>query len=215
MVPAAAWSRSQYAYGMGLKNLIAIAVFLTLLLLGGVVYFRIQAGKEAIPLQPASQRRLVEDLEFENADASRFLLSRFKTKPVVVDVWASWCAPCLRNIPQLVQLKKQYGDQIEILGLNIDSDGWPAVERFRRQFPAVNFPLVRVQPEPIIVQTIVTIPSLGPISVLPSAFLIDAEGRLAGKYVGLDQMGQLHADLEELVGKVGESKESGRQGGVK
>ena len=170
---------------MGLKSLASVFALVVFLLIGGFAYFRIQAGKEAISLQPVSKRQPVADLEFQNADGSRFQLADLKGKPVVVDVWASWCGPCLENLPQLDRLKQNYRDQIEILGLNVDTGGWETVERFQLRFPEVSFPYVRVHPEPLIVSTLVTIPALGPVSVLPSAFLIDAEGRLAGKYVGL------------------------------
>ena len=43
-------------------------------------------------------------------------------KPVLVDFWATWCKPCVRSIPKLVELYEEFSDQgVEIIGINVDS----------------------------------------------------------------------------------------------
>src|SRR5215471_20919749 len=46
-------------------------------------------------------------------------------KVVVVDVWATWCGPCIRSMPNVIALRNKYKDRpVEIIGLNVDKDGW-------------------------------------------------------------------------------------------
>jgi peroxiredoxin len=49
-------------------------------------------------------------------------LSQLRGKPVLLNFWASWCAPCVEEMPSLVQLQKQMGDKVTVLAVSIDSD---------------------------------------------------------------------------------------------
>jgi len=46
----------------------------------------------------------------------------------VVEMWATWCAPCIQNIPRLTALQKQYKDQVRVIGVNIWEDSHPVKE---------------------------------------------------------------------------------------
>jgi len=50
-------------------------------------------------------------------------LSQFRGKPVVLNFWATWCPPCVQEIPSMVQLQKQLGDKVVILAVSTDVDG--------------------------------------------------------------------------------------------
>jgi thiol-disulfide isomerase/thioredoxin len=61
--------------------------------------------------------------DFTITDAGRSVsLSQFRGKPVLLNFWASWCAPCVEEMPSLVQLQKQIGDKATVLAVNVDSD---------------------------------------------------------------------------------------------
>jgi thiol-disulfide isomerase/thioredoxin len=60
---------------------------------------------------------------FTVTDAERTVsLNQFRGKPVLLNFWASWCAPCVEEMPSLVQLQKQMGSKIVVLAVNLDSD---------------------------------------------------------------------------------------------
>ena len=63
-------------------------------------------------------------------------------RPVVVEFWATWCAPCQKTFPHLVELKKKHGDAIEVLGLTVEDpeDDRDRVHAFVERH-AVNFPV--------------------------------------------------------------------------
>ncbi|MDY6037267.1 MAG: TlpA disulfide reductase family protein, partial [Paludibacteraceae bacterium] len=70
------------------------------------------------------------DFEMDDLDGNRVRLSDFVGKGtyVVVDFWASWCAPCRRSMPALKALYEQYNSKIDIVGVSFDKDGdaWEA-----------------------------------------------------------------------------------------
>lgn len=60
---------------------------------------------------------------FTVTDAQRNVtLDQFRGKPVLLNFWASWCAPCVEEMPSLVQLQKQMGNKVTVLAVNVDSD---------------------------------------------------------------------------------------------
>lgn len=79
----------------------------------------------AIAKGKAAPQFTVVDLE-----GKKHSLKDFLGKPVYIDVWASWCGPCKREIPHLVKLKKEYkGKSIEIVTISVDdnSENWKAM----------------------------------------------------------------------------------------
>ncbi len=169
-----------------------------LLAVGAWFYLQVRAGREAVDFQSDEQRRTVQDLPLDTPQGE-LALDDFRGKLVLIDVWASWCAPCLKAVPHLIELQKQYEGDLVVIGLNVDTDGWSAVERFRRHFPDINYLIARPSPEPLIVGTIVDLTPLGKVSVLPTAFLLDREGGLVAKYVGEPETRQAPADIERLL----------------
>ena len=64
---------------------------------------------------------LAPDFELETLSGERFRLSDMRGHPVVVNLWASWCGPCRREVPALIRLQQRYRDQgLIILGVNIE-----------------------------------------------------------------------------------------------
>ncbi len=78
------------------------------------------------------------EITMSRADGSSFSLSSLKGKLVLIDFWATWCAPCVGEQPQLKTLYETYSDQVkankfEILGVSLDKnkDSWQkAIDRF-------------------------------------------------------------------------------------
>lgn len=61
--------------------------------------------------------------DFTVTDSDRTVtLSQFRGKPVLLNFWASWCQPCVAEMPSLVQLQQQMGDKVTILAVDVDSD---------------------------------------------------------------------------------------------
>lgn len=60
-------------------------------------------------------------------------LAALRGRPVVIDFWATWCAPCERQVPVLNEFHAKYGDRIPVLGIAVDADGAAVVADFVKQ----------------------------------------------------------------------------------
>lgn len=99
-------------------------------------------------------------------------LDQYRGKVVLINFWASWCAPCVEEIPSLLALHRQI-PQLAILGISIDGNQ-QAYDRFLTQY-AVSFPTVR-DPSQAVMHRYGTVQ-------IPESYLIDRTGHIARKYV--------------------------------
>ncbi|HUJ08494.1 MAG TPA: TlpA disulfide reductase family protein [Verrucomicrobiae bacterium] len=103
-------------------------------------------------------------------------LSHFKGKVVVLDFWATWCGPCRKEIPNFIQLQRQYADKgFTMLGIALDEEGAAVVKPFVQQF-GINYPVVLGNSQ---VAT-----AYGGIQAVPTAFLIGPDGRILKTFIG-------------------------------
>jgi len=65
--------------------------------------------------------QVLDDFEFSTIDGDRFKTKDLIGKPTYIDVWATWCGPCIGEIPALKELEKEYGDQIQFLSISVDT----------------------------------------------------------------------------------------------
>lgn len=99
-------------------------------------------------------------------------LDQYRGKVVLINFWASWCAPCVEEIPSLLALHRQI-PQLAILGISIDENP-QAYDRFLAQY-AVSFPTVR-DPSQAVMHRYGT-------AQIPESYLIDRSGHIARKYI--------------------------------
>jgi len=112
-------------------------------------------------------------------------------KVVLVNFWATWCPPCLAEIPDLIALQEKYRDELVIIGVSEDELPPDLVKKFATD-RKINYPIVMATPE---------LQSLFPgVVALPTTFIIDREGRVAKKQVGLLKANQTDAITRSLAG---------------
>lgn len=69
-----------------------------------------------------------------------------QAKPLLIDLWATWCAPCVQALPDLERFSKTHGDKIQVLGLAMDIQGWPVVTPVLRRLE-VTYPVACGNPD--------------------------------------------------------------------
>jgi thiol-disulfide isomerase/thioredoxin len=75
------------------------------------------------------------EAELKSLDGTTFRLSDFRGKVVLINLWATWCGFCKKEMPDLVALNEEYKDRnVEFIGLNVDDEELPQVEEFVRQY---------------------------------------------------------------------------------
>ncbi|MGH8620555.1 MAG: TlpA disulfide reductase family protein [Burkholderiales bacterium] len=79
----------------------------------------------------ASAPQAVQDIRFQDADGKPYTLSDFRGKVVLLNVWATWCAPCRKEMPALDRLQQKLGGaDFQVVALSLDIGGAAVVRRF-------------------------------------------------------------------------------------
>jgi len=113
--------------------------------------------------------------DFTLTDSQRTVaLSQLRGKPVVLNFWATWCPPCIDEMPSLVQLQKQLGDKVTILAVSEDADDG-AYKQFVRDHK-VDVLTVR--------DTGRTTNEVYGTFKFPETFVIDRNGKIVRKFIG-------------------------------
>jgi thiol-disulfide isomerase/thioredoxin len=122
-------------------------------------------------------------------------LERYKGKPLVVNFWARWCAPCRAEIPELVKFRAANKGKVEVLGIGIEDKAEPAKD-FAKTY-AMDYPVFVAKEKGIpLMQTLGN--NKGG---LPYTLFIDRNGQVVQKKMGLIKKADLDAVQEELLKK--------------
>jgi len=112
-------------------------------------------------------------------------------KVVLLNFWATWCGPCREEIPGLIALQKRYADRLQIIGLLVDDDGEKNILDVMNS-EGINYPVALADSK--------TRFDYGGIAALPTMFLINADGRVVQKHVGLYNPALYETEIRALLG---------------
>ena len=112
---------------------------------------------------------------FTDPDGKPAKLADFAGKPVLVNLWASWCAPCVKELPTLDQLART--GKVHVLALSQDDGPHASVVAFLQAHKIATL-------EPYQDAKMGMSGALGPDTVLPTSILYDANGKEVWRYVG-------------------------------
>ena len=138
---------------------------------------------------------LAPDFSLKTLEGQEIVLSKLKGKVLLIDFWATWCGPCRESIPHLVYLHNTYQSKgFEVIGLSQDKGDAETVRRFVKSLQ-IPYPIA-IAPEEIS-------RSFG-VSALPTAFLVDREGKVQHKVLGFNPAiaKQLTSKIDELTARV-------------
>ena len=115
-----------------------------------------------------------ENFTLTDADGKAHSLADYRGKWVIVNFWATWCPPCLEEIPDLVSIKESRKD-IEVFGIAMEFQDAKQVMQFADGM-FVNYPIVLGDRK--------TSEGIGQVDGLPTTFIYDPQGKLAKRHVG-------------------------------
>ena len=119
----------------------------------------------------------VAAIKFDDAQGQSRNLADFKGKVVLLNIWATWCGPCRKEMPALDRLQAALGGpDFEVVALSIDRGGMDAVRKFLADIGIRNLAMYLDSSG----QALRTLSALG----LPTTLLIDREGREIGRLIG-------------------------------
>jgi thiol-disulfide isomerase/thioredoxin len=140
--------------------------------------------------QPAAPRpvpSVLPDLQLPDLAGKTRSLRSFSGRPLIINFWATWCAPCRREIPLLQQLRQRYRAQrLEIVGIAVDFA--PAVQEYLRHTP-IDYPLLVGEQ-----QGLAAAEQFGMEPVLPFSVFADSQGRIVAVKIG-----ELHPEEADFI----------------
>ena len=126
---------------------------------------------------PASVPRQGPDAAWTNGNGDQRTLADFAGKVVMVNFWASWCAPCLRELPSIDRLQaKMASDDFTVVAINIDREGLQVAQPFAQRLNLSSLSLY-LDPRSIVSR------AMG-VQVMPTTVLYDRTGRELGRLEG-------------------------------
>lgn len=138
-----------------------------------------------------SQKIEVNPIDFTLKDlqGNEWTLRKQKGKVIILDFWATWCKPCVATIPIFNELYEKYNDKgLLILGIGLDEE--QALRRFMESHN-ISYPVLIGNRE---------IAQKYRIYAIPSTFVIDKEGKITSRHVGLEP--EMQTTLEEEIKKL-------------
>ncbi len=118
----------------------------------------------------------VGEITMEDLDGRQISSRDWQGKATIVNFWATWCAPCLEEIPDLIRLQDRYPDHLQVIGVSMDEGPVEDVQEFVREH-GMNYPVVMMTPE--------LRRSFPGVYALPTSFILDAGVRTVQKHIGL------------------------------
>ncbi|MDD5718155.1 MAG: TlpA disulfide reductase family protein [Candidatus Krumholzibacteria bacterium] len=133
------------------------------------------------------------DFALQDIHGQKVTLSSHKGKAVIVDFWATWCAPCRIVMPHLQELSQKYPDQLAVLAVSLDQNPLAVVPPFVDRM-GLTFTILA---DPAAMQVA---QQWGGIRSIPTAFLIDRDGKILHQWVGVHPRGEYEQKIRQVLG---------------
>lgn len=157
---------------------------LYLVAVGFIIYWFIANHQ---PPLPAGEKAPL-NATVHSYDGTPWQLSRLLGKPMFVYFWATWCTPCLDELPILQALSEKYGKQIQFVGLAVDSPAKDVANIVRAYRLA--YPIAEATHETM---------DAWNAQALPSSYIVDAQGQVVWSALGGVSMNSLESALKDVL----------------
>ncbi|MDP6949721.1 MAG: TlpA disulfide reductase family protein [Arenicellales bacterium] len=102
-------------------------------------------------------------------------LNQYGDKWVIVNFWATWCGPCIREIPELMSFADRHLDRVQVVGIAFEKTPVDEIGTFVTKL-GVNYPVLVIGEEPLV--------PMEPLKGLPSTFLVSPQGQVVHSHIG-------------------------------
>ena len=137
----------------------------------------------------AVEGKLAPDFTLSRIDGGEVTLSELRGKVVILDFWATWCPPCVKGIPEFVELYNKYNSKgVDIVGISLDR-GTSVVKRFLAKHKV---------PYPVVMAERQVVDFYQP-AYIPTTYIIDPQGLVVTKVVGYHPKSFFETEIENLL----------------
>lgn len=167
-----------------------LALVVVAVVVAGMLYFGFHMARRSTRGRPGVARSAeAPDFTLESLDGKSLRLSDLRGKAVLLNFWATWCAPCKIEMPWFVELQNEYGPQgLQIVGVAMDDSSKEDIAKFAKDM-GVNYP--------VLLGKEAVGDAYGGVPALPESFFIGRDGKIVDKILGLEGK----ADIEDAVKK--------------
>jgi len=147
---------------------------------------------------PDLRGKRAPDFSLRTVEGKKVSLSDYKGKAVLINFWATWCAPCKIEMPWLVALRKQYATQgFEILGVSEDDADTPRTKLAKfGQEEGLNYPLL--------VGDDAVSRKYGGVEFLPTSYFVGRDGKIVAETAGLVSKDEVEASIKKALATGGQ-----------
>jgi len=118
-------------------------------------------------------------------------INKLRGKAVLVNFWATWCGPCVQEIPSLISLQKEFGPQgLEVIGVSMDQNGEGPVQKLIEK-TGINYPVVMGDAK--------IAREFGGVFGIPASFLIDQSGTVRKRFNGWTSHEAFVEDIKQVL----------------
>jgi len=125
-------------------------------------------AQDTVPVQAV-------DFKLPTLSGRPFKLSNYRGQWVIINFWATWCRPCLQEIPELIWFSENYRGRAVVVGVNYETTKLRSVRNFISNH-GIGYPVVRIGETPL--------EPFEPLKGLPSTFFVSPRGEYVARYVG-------------------------------
>ena len=115
------------------------------------------------------------DFQLLDLSGQKHALSDYRGRWVIINFWATWCGPCIKEIPELVEFQRKYQTTAQVLGINFEQSTTNNIRRYGNQLD-INYPILRITDEPLV--------PFEPLKGLPTTFIVSPEGKIIHRHLG-------------------------------
>jgi cytochrome c biogenesis protein CcmG, thiol:disulfide interchange protein DsbE len=130
------------------------------------------------------------DFQAKDLEGKDVSLGALKGKVILLNFWATWCGPCRAEIPGLIELQNKYKDRLQIIGMVVDDDDETAIRDVVKT-ENIDYPVALTTPQVRM--------AYGGIMALPTVFVINTQGRVVQKHVGLFNPALYETEVRALL----------------
>ena len=158
-----------------------------LALLAAPLHILAQEKQQSITSNPLST------LMFRDTQGQEHTLGSLRGNIVVLNFWATWCAPCREEMPLLMSVQERYGAHgVQVIGASVDDESTEAEVAPFIQKLKINFPIW-------VGANLEHMQSLGLGSALPATAVLDRDGQIVGRIIGVVTKGDLQQRIDWLL----------------
>jgi peroxiredoxin len=173
-----------------------LALVVAAVVVAGMLYFGYHAARRSPSAQVSGGvmsgiNKPAPDFTLVSLDGKNMSLSDLRGKAVLLNFWATWCAPCKIEMPWFVELQSEYGSQgLQIVGVAMDDSSTEDIAKFAKDM-GVNYP--------VLIGKEAVGEAYGGVPALPESFFIGRDGKIVDKIIGLKGKAEIEDSIKKAL----------------